>query len=225
MRTGGPPVIAYALGSLASAGAQTAYVVLREDKADIRDAAGDGSRWQIDVEYVFTPSTPSAVHSVDQAFSRIRGQDVVLAYPDIFFDPYAATRELVEHYYQTGADLALALFPSDRPDKVDMVRLDDAGRPVELVIKEPDCDLRMSWALAVWGPRFTDLLHSVVMDANLLGVVPSSSAAELFVGDVIRLAIRQGFTCEAVCFPKGIVLDIGTRDDLERVRNMKWQGF
>jgi glucose-1-phosphate thymidylyltransferase len=43
---------------------------------------------------------------------------------------------------------------------------------------------------------------------------------ELFVGDVIQAAIHDGLRVEAVLFPNGTYLDVGTPDDLVRaVRN------
>ena len=233
LHPGGLPVISHALGCAERAGAAQACVVLREGKQDIQDAVGsvwnsagppggEAPRWSLPVEYLVTDPTPSAVHTLAAAQAETASSDVLLAFPDILFQPASVARDLVRKYHSSDADVALALFPGERPDKADMVELDAQGRPVSIVIKEAGCDLRFTWGLAIWGPRFSDLLQEVVADQDRGPQGAPAEGGELFVGDLFKLALEREFRFEAVCCPNGFIIDVGTPGDLERARQIPW---
>ncbi|MEM6701731.1 MAG: sugar phosphate nucleotidyltransferase [Acidobacteriota bacterium] len=212
---GSGPIIGHALRGAAQAGAERVCVVTRESKTDLIDVLGDGAAFGVPVEVHTTAPTPSAVHTLCVALRGLGDVDVMLAYPDLLVRPANAFLEVARRHGRSPADVTLAVLPSQRPDKADMVRLDADGRPVELVIKDPSCALRYTWGLAVWGPRFTELLVRRA-DAR------SGGERELYVGDVLRESIERGFTLDAVRFEDGVVVDVGTPGDLERARTLHW---
>ncbi len=57
---------------------------------------------------------------------------------------------------------------------------------------------------------------------NYLAQVNVKPNKELFVGDVILAAIRQGLCVESVSFAQGRYIDIGTPDDLVRAVAGSW---
>lgn len=216
LRPGEGPIIGHSLRALASAGVERVCVVTREHKRDLIEILKEGERFGVEIDVLYTSPTPSAVHTLSVALRELGDADVVLAYPDLLLRPRSAFADAVSEHRSSEADVTLALFPSQRPDKADMVRLDERGRPVELVIKDPSCTLRYTWGLAAWGPRFTELMLDRAEAWRL-------EQRELYVGDVLQEAIEAGFELAAVGFDEGLVVDVGTPGDLERARSMDWE--
>ncbi len=202
----GRPLMAHLLERLAEGGIHRAMVIVRPEKTDLVTAIGDGRRFGVEVEWLKTPPTPSVPHTLAVAFARLGSRTAALAFPDILFQPsdaFAALRK--EPMTEDG--LVLGLFPCDRPEKSDMVVLDEGGRPRDFVIKQPDRGLAFTWSIALLGSRTAKR-----MTENL----ETGASAELYVGDLLRREIQTGGSPTAVCFEAGRVLDVGTPEDLAR---------
>lgn len=210
------------LEALRRAGVGRALWVLREGKWDIPAALGDGARWGLDLAYLTLTASGSVPETLDRAHGWTRGSTVVLGYPDILFGPPDAVARLVAAYRGVGVtgatgagraatpDVLLGLVPTDRPSKADMVDLDEAGRIRGILVKPPASALRYTWIFAVWGPAFTEYLH------RNLPRLPRPAGRELYPSDVVLAAMREGLRVEALPFPEGYHLDVGTPDDLAR---------
>ncbi len=208
---GGRPATGHLLERFRLGGIERAVIVVRSDKEDIEATLGDGQRWGVKLDYVETAATPGVPQTLDVARDALKGRLVALGFPDILFRPASAFAALVERQRRSRAELVLGLFPTRQPEKTDMVRLDEAGRPVEVVIKDPECRLELTWSIALWTPVFTDFLHRWVAAAQ-------GDAAERWVGDVIQASLEAGLAAEAVTFAQGQYLDIGTPEDLASAR-------
>ncbi len=200
------------LNALRLAGAQRTIVLRREEKADIEETLGDGSRFGLALEHRIVPPTINVPETLDCAEPIVRDADVAIGFPDVLADPARGLADAVSRRRASGADLVLALYPTDRPQKCDMVALDAAGRVRVIEIKPERTELTLTWLFATWGPRFTGFLHGAVKDAR------QPSGRELALSDVLISAMAAGFTVDAVAFPEGSHLDIGTPDDLTRAR-------
>jgi glucose-1-phosphate thymidylyltransferase len=155
-------------------------------------------------------------YSVDQAFPFVRQATVALGFPDMLFGPEDIFTTLLEHQQASGADVVLGLFPADRPEKVDMVELDDDGNVRQIVIKPRHTDLRDTWGVAVWAPTFTDFMHEFLTLHQKTAAVKT----ELFVGDVVQAAIKNGLSVHGVQVSEQPFLDIGTWDDLSKATSL-----
>lgn len=206
-------VCEHLLVKMHTAGVSSIYIILREGKWDIPAYLGDGSKAGLQLAYLMMGLPYGTPYSVDQAFPFIRQATVALGFPDMVFGPEDIFTTLLEHQHSSGADVVLGLFPADRPEKVDMVELDDDGNVRQIIIKPHHTDLRDTWGVAVWVPTFTEFLH----DFLTLHQKTAAGKAELFVGDVVQAAIEQGLRVHGVQVSKQPFLDIGTWDDLSRV--------
>jgi glucose-1-phosphate thymidylyltransferase len=207
---GGKPLIAHLLDRLARASVTEAVVVLRKGKEDIPAALA--AYGEVDLTYLVIDESPSELHSVIAGVRATEGRVVALGYPDILFEPMDSYSALLHRLDDTNADLVIGLFPTDQPERVDMVALDDRGRPTEVVIKQPDRGLRHSWSIAAWSPGFSSYLTEFA--AGQRGPLEPS------VGDVVQVAINDGLVVDAVRFEKGSYLDVGTPDDLAEARRL-----
>ena len=196
-----------ALDGLWAAGVQRAVIVLAPGKEDIRQYLGDGADRGLDIAYETLPDSPGSPWSVNAARDRIGDADTALVFPDIRFEPMTALAELRRAAADGSADLWLALVPSTRGDKVDLVRTEHDGRVMAIDIKPGAGHAGWTWVTALWRPRFADFLQ-----ARLGAVGPT--VEERHVGDFINDAIAAGLEVRARRFPDGSARDIGTPEEL-----------
>ena len=92
-----------------------------------------------------------------------------------------------------------------------MVGLGADGEVVRFEVKPGRSELEHTWILAAWGPVFTDFLHTH-LDSW-------SGPDELAMSRVFEAALGSGLGVRGLVFDDGEFLDIGTPDDLRRLRS------
>ncbi len=209
-------VCEHLLGKMRTAGVLTIYAVLREGKWDIPAYLGDGSKVGVHLAYLMMGLPHGTPYSVDQAYPFVREAIVALGFPDMIFGPEDVFTKLLAQQDKTNADVVLGLFPADRPDKVDMVEVDDDGHVRRIIVKPGQTDLHYSWGVAVWAPPFTDFMHEFLAAHQRT----AAEEPELFVGDVVQAAIDKGLYVIGVQVSQRPFLDIGTWDDLSRATSL-----
>ncbi|HUF73010.1 MAG TPA: hypothetical protein VMR74_08940 [Gammaproteobacteria bacterium] len=199
------------LYSLQRAGADRALMVTRRERSDLIDyVANHPIAEAFPIAHVITSPTPSVPHSILRAVPFMERADVILAYPDIVFEPMSLPELLIARMEESGADVMLALVPTDRPDRCDTVELDDGNRVVRISVKSHS-GLPEAWILAVWNSRFTEFLIDYVGARNASS---DSNTNELQVSEAFVAAQRAGLSLLVERFPNGRFLDLGTPDAL-----------
>ncbi|MBI1877691.1 MAG: dTDP-glucose pyrophosphorylase [Chloroflexi bacterium] len=189
----------YLLEKMRLAGVHKAYIILREGKWDIPAYLGNGSMLDMHLTYLMLGLPFGAPYTLDQAYPFVQDALVAIGFPDVLFQPDDAFVHLLARQAITQAEVVLGLFPSDQP------------------IKPPHTDLRYTWMIAVWTPVFTRFMHDHLAET----VASATRQPELFVGDVIQAAIRQGLPIQSVLFPNGQCLDVGLPENLVKAsRNL-----
>jgi glucose-1-phosphate thymidylyltransferase len=206
-------VCEHLLGQLQRAGIHNVYITIREGKWDIPAHLEDGSRLGLHLAYLMMGRPFGTPYSVDQAYPFIRDRRVALGFPDMCFGDPDIFTPLLRHQESADAHLVLGIFPADRPHKVDMVELGPDHRVKRIVIKPAETQLQHTWGIAVWTPVFTEFMHSF-LDRHQH---TADQTPELYVGDVVRAAIQAGLDVQGVPVSTQPYIDIGTREDLERV--------
>ncbi len=210
------PVATSLLDALGAAAIETAYVVLRRGKWDIPERLGGRAVSPPRLAYIVTEATRSIPETLDRARPFVLGSDVVLGFPDVVFDPVGAVLEVLATRERTRADVVLGLFPSQRPDKTDMVETDGV-QVTGFRIKPGRCELGYTWILATWGDAFTQFQGAYLERSG--GKPPAGSPlSELQISHVLGAALEEGLTIDACPFPEGRFIDIGTPEDLARAR-------
>ena len=204
------------LHSLAANEIRSAIVVIAPGKKDIPDYLGNGSRIGIDVSYLSLESSPSVPQTLSTALQHIPENRVVLVFPDILFRPICALSEIGRFLEESQADVTLALVPSTRGDKVDIVSIDNDGWLLDISAKPGYGVADWTWIAAAWNPNFSKYFSEWTNKPSV------NYNRELYVADVLNDAIRQGFRISTVSYSEGSALDFGTPEDLETL----WQqGF
>lgn len=207
-----PKVACHALlESMAVAGADRVYVVLRSGKWDIPAYLGNGSIYGLPLAYLVTDPTAGVPFTVDCAFPFVGEHDVLFGFPDIIFTPSNAFVQLLERQQASGAGVVLGLYRAHRSHKMDMVEIDSAGRVRDILIKPRETTLKYAWVIAVWTGVFTRYLHAYLSEASVLDRTRNQ---ELHLGEVIHGYITAGFSVETLIFDKDHYVDIGTPEDL-----------
>jgi len=216
----------YLLERMAQGGVHEAFVILRPGKWDIPAYLGDGTGVGIRLAYLTVHVSLGVPFTLDQAYPFVRSETVALGFPDILFWPENAYDIILRRLRENKADVVLGLFPTDEPEKVGVVDVDKKGRVLGVYEKSSFTHLRYMWAIAVWGPRFTEFLHafteSAIRHQGAPDVVAGQGdddgkpAVETPIGDVIQAAVTAGLRVEAEIFTDGRYIDIGTPDNLVR---------
>jgi glucose-1-phosphate thymidylyltransferase len=202
----------YTLEKMRAAGITQIYIVLKEGKWDIPSYFRDGAIADVHLAYL-TLGLPFGVpYTLDQAYPFVHRKTVALGFADILFHVEDAYGRLLEKLTQDSTDVILGLFPADRPDKVDMVNLDNNGTIIGIVVKPNQTDLHYTWGIAAWKPSFTQFMHEFLRRS----VQDAANQPELFIGDVIHASILEGLHVQGTEISREPYLDIGTSEDLLR---------
>jgi glucose-1-phosphate thymidylyltransferase len=201
----------YLLERMQFAGISKAFIILRKGKWDIPAYLGDGTMLGMNLAYLMMRLPYGVPYTIDQAYPFIRDAIVAMGHPDTLFETDDAFVHLLETLTTSDNDLVLGLFPSDRPEKTDMVDVADNGRIRQILIKPGKTHLRNTWGIAVWKPAFTHFIHEY-----LSKIAEPTTNEELFMSEVIQAAIREDVRVKAEQVSDKTLLDIGTAEDLLR---------
>lgn len=215
----------YLLCKFRDAGIPLAFIILREGKWDIPAYFRDGESVGLKLAYLVITDSCGPPDTLDRAYSLVGDKIVAFGFPDILFTPDDAFIQLLRKQRAGQADLVLGLFPAHDHRLMDMVRVDDSGRVIELDLKPLQTDLHNAWICAVWTPTFTEFLHEFVSSDEARRCRRQienkiDPQGDLPVGAVIQAAIRKGLRVDGVTFPTGTYIDIGTPGDLAKALRM-----
>jgi glucose-1-phosphate thymidylyltransferase len=209
-----------AIEALSRAGVSRLIILIGPDSLDIPAYLGSGAPWKMKIAYRIVEESPSVPFSLDQARPFVLDQDVVLTFPDTLFTPADAIERLVNKWCDSQADVLLALVPTDKGHKMDLVTKDDSDRVIQLDVKPGPGQSGWTWFAAVWNPRFTEFMHDELRDSLRQTGHPAAGTGErrreLGISDLINKAMSDAMDVQVVTFGDGSAHDIGTIDDLER---------
>jgi glucose-1-phosphate thymidylyltransferase len=209
----------YLLERMQFAGAQKAFVVIRDGKWDIPSCLGDGSSLNISLAYLMMNAPFGVPFTLDQAYPFAKDALILFGFPDILFQPDNGFELLRQHQKESRADIVLGLFEAGEPENVDMVHLHGNRHIVDIEIKNPASKARYCWIIALWTPVFTQYLHHFVTEKLKDLQQPEAlknPVPEIYIGAVIADAIQDGVTAAPYIFKHGRFLDIGTPENLLR---------
>jgi glucose-1-phosphate thymidylyltransferase len=200
----------YLIDAMIAARADRICIVIAPDKRDIVEHFGSRVRG-VPISYVEQRQPTGMSDAIDLAYAELRDATVLMGMPDTIVDPPDSLARLHESFARSGADIALALAPTDEPERLGPVNADRQGR-VSRVFDKPDLAPHdMVWTVACWNARFTDYLHAHLAAGPRL-------QPEAPLGLIFQAAIEDGFFAHALAFPDGRYIDAGTTAGLEKAR-------
>jgi glucose-1-phosphate thymidylyltransferase len=207
----------YLLERMQTAEVSTVYIILRKGKWDIPDYFGDGKILDMHIAYLLMDLPFGVPFTIDQAYPFIKESLVVFGFPDIIFEPKDAFLRLISKQDESKADMVLGLFEANHPQREDMIGTDRSGCVKKIEIKPSFTKLKYTWLIAVWSAKFTEFMHKFVSQRAKINLNQNSKRArEVFMGDVIKQAIRHNLKVIAIIFESGCYWDMGSLENLSK---------
>ena len=206
----------YLIDHMVGAGIEDIHFILRKGKWDIPNYYGGGLMHGFKSYYHIADYTYGVPFSINQAFPIFENKIVVLGFPDILFKPENAFNRLLEVFHRNDEiDIVLGVMPVLRPEKWDMVELDNKQNVKRLIIKSINGKkMQYGWTIAAWKPRFSRFLNNRITSVLKEKTKTEFEKSEIYFGHIIMEAINKGLTVKGVIFENGKCLDIGTPGDL-----------
>lgn len=210
------PILAaeYSLEAMRIAGIHQYFIVISPWKTEILRCFGDGKDRGVSIAYLHQATPRGLADAVDAAYDWCQDYHVGLALPDSVFHPQNAFAVICSEIKATNADLVLGVFPTKEPEHLGPVRIGDGGIVLEVLDKPTKTELRNTWGIAVWSPRFTDLLHRKLQN--------ESGALEKPLGIFFNQAASEGLNVRAVLFPDGAYCDVGRPETIASLVLREW---
>ena len=207
------PVSQFVLDNLVVAGVPEVVFVINETKHQLIGYFGDGRRFGCHISYAVQErdanmdqsTSPGLAHALDAAYHLVRRRTVFFGMADTIMEP----RDVFARAWDAEgaeADVVLVLFPTTRPEKFGMVRMDGGNRVVEIVDKPRQTDLTEMWGGIIWRPVFTEHLHECVRSRGV------SDFAR-----VLNEGIGGGLRVRGHVVPAGSYADLGTYDEIREL--------
>lgn len=204
-----PKVVSqYLIENIIASGADIIYLIVGEGKSDIMKYYGNGSRFGVNICYLYQEELTGMPGALALAAPWISNSTVVFGMPDTIIEPSDAFNKLVNSHEEYEADLTLGLFPTNTPSKFGMVEIDEKNSVKYTVDKPVTTKLTHMWGCACWSPKFTALLIDFLNNNKFVG-------KEIVLGDVFNFALESQLRVKGLLFEAGKYIDIGTTDELD----------
>ena len=193
------PVIEASFRQLREAGVDRALVITSDRKPELMQYLGNGGGIGLDLAFLQQARADGLASAVALALPWTHGANACLLLPDTIVRPETALSEVRARFESAKADLVLGVLPTGKPKELGPVRFDADMRVIEVQDKPAETDLNNSWAMAVWGQAFAELVA---------GAVKQNPAISM--GGVFQQAVDNGLDVGAVWFASGAFYDVGT---------------
>ena len=176
------PVLFYGIEAMAAAGiTDVGIIIAPETGEEIRAAAGDGSRFGVELTYIVQDAPSGLAHAVLTAEPFLKDQPFVMYLGDNLLQ--GGIEELVAAFRSSRPDALILLTPVSDPQSYGIAELDERGAVVRLVEKprEPRSNLAL-----VGVYMFTSGVHDAAR------AITPSGRGELEITDAIQHLVDNG---------------------------------
>jgi glucose-1-phosphate thymidylyltransferase len=196
------PVLFYGIEAMADAGIdQVGIIIAPETGEEIRRAAGDGSRFGVELTYILQDEPAGLAHAVLTAEPYLGESPFVMYLGDNLLQ--GGIEDLVASFRDQQPDALILLTPVPDPESYGVAELSD-GKVVRLVEKPPEP--RTNLAL-VGVYMFTASVHAAAK------AIEPSTRGELEITDAIQHLVDQGMRVQPHIV-QGWWKDTGRLDDM-----------
>ena len=197
------PVLFYGIEAMAAAGITEVGIIIAPETGDeIRAAAGDGSQFGVQIEYIVQDEPAGLAHAVLTAEPFLGSSPFVMYLGDNLLQ--GGMEELVREFREHEPEALILLTPVPDPQNYGVAELGANGAVVRLVEQpaEPATDLAL-----VGVYMFTPLIHDAAR------AIEPSARGELEITDAIQWLVDSGQRVEPHVV-RGWWKDTGRLDDM-----------
>lgn len=197
------PVLFYALEDLVQAGITDIGVVISPETGDqVKQAVGDGSRFNAQVSYIMQAQPLGIAHGIKIAADYLSGEPFVLFLGDNFIR--GGIDSQVNAFRDGKMDAQIILYEMKDPSRMGVAELDSESR-VKRVVEKPKQFISPFAVIGIYmfGPRVFEAVDSI----------KPSARGELEITDTIQYLVDAGRDVRAHLL-KGAWIDTGRIGDM-----------
>jgi glucose-1-phosphate thymidylyltransferase len=197
------PILFYVLEQIKEAGITDIGIVVSPDSGNwIKEAVGDGSKWDARVTYIVQPEPLGLAHAVKMGRGFLGDSPFLMFLGDNLIE--GGVKEFVKEFNSHLPDALILLKEVPNPRRFGVAEVNDRGEVIRLVEKPkaPKSNLAL-----VGVYLFTAEIHEAIA-----GTKPSGRG-ELEITDAIQKLLEMGKVVRCHIL-KGWWFDIGTKEDL-----------
>lgn len=197
------PILFYCIDNIAQIGIKDVGIIISPETGDeIKEAVGDGSRWDIKIQYIIQDIPAGLAHAVKVARDFLRDSPFVMYLGDNLIG--GGIKRFLQDFERNSPDAFILLKEVEDPKNFGVAEVSTNGKVIRL-IEKPD---KPPSNLALVGIYiFSQNIHKAIE-----GIRPSKRG-ELEITDAIQELIDMGFTVESFILDTWW-LDTGKKDNL-----------
>jgi glucose-1-phosphate thymidylyltransferase len=198
------PVLFFAIEAMAEAGIRDIGVIIApETGEEIRQAAGDGSRFGVQLTYIVQDEPAGLAHAVLTAEPFLGDSSFVMYLGDNLLQ--GGMTDLVQAFRTHAPQALILLTRVDDPENYGVAELGPGGRGVVRLVEKPPVPPSDLALVGVY--MFTPLIHEAAR------AIEPSARGELEITDAIQWLVDSGHTVESHIV-RGWWKDTGRLDDM-----------
>ncbi len=176
------PIIFYGIESLVNTGINELGIVVGETAEEVKRTVGDGSRWNIRIEYIYQPAPLGLAHAIKISADFLKDEPFVMYLGDNILKE--GVNDFIEKFKKNQPDALILLTEVNNPQDFGVAVVDEKGRVKKLIEKpkEPPSNLALVGVYLFNKNIFTAIKH-----------IKPSWRNELEITDAIQWLLDNGF--------------------------------